>query len=255
MREIGLAPDILGELDERPLTLDEIHQLCKLLFIGEDTGVHLPLPPYQPTSPDQLRRQSWINSWAPFASKVGTLLQEEKLQWNPIKKRMTPWISMDKLQSILKAQFRESPRRPTRHNTSGHPGRGDNPAKFGESSRDRYSRADSERPRFSFRGNDPPSRAQSERGGKRWGSRDKAHEIEDLTLEEVIQRWSQKPPLFKRPNSLPNMLVTMPSVFPPINDEVEEHAYFDKWKKFDKEAFTDMSSDEMKPLLKRGMFM
>ena len=40
-----MAPDIFSVLDERPLTLDEIHQLSELLFLFEDGSGEIPLPP------------------------------------------------------------------------------------------------------------------------------------------------------------------------------------------------------------------
>ncbi|KAL7527561.1 hypothetical protein ACHAXR_002014, partial [Thalassiosira sp. AJA248-18] len=117
LREAGLAPDVLDDLDERPLTLDEIHQLCKLLFGGEDGDVDLPLPPYQPTASDQLRRTSWVDNWIPFIIGMETLVEKEKLQWNPIKKRLAPWIDVQKLESSLKEQLGQSSHASNGHGT------------------------------------------------------------------------------------------------------------------------------------------
>ena len=34
LRESGLAPDLLDHLDERPFTLDEVHEFCAMMFAG-----------------------------------------------------------------------------------------------------------------------------------------------------------------------------------------------------------------------------
>ena len=52
-----------------------------------------------------------------------------------------------------------------------------------------------------------------------------------------------------------HLLITVCRVFPALNHKVEEHTYFSKWKAFDKEAFSDMGNDELKPLLYRGMYL
>ncbi len=43
LREAGLLPDIFNYLDERPLTLDELHELCETFFIGDDGCIDSPL--------------------------------------------------------------------------------------------------------------------------------------------------------------------------------------------------------------------
>ena len=105
LREAGLAPDIFTVLDERPLTLDEIHQLSELLFLGEDGSGAIPHPPYQPTRAAQLRQTSWISNWTPFITGMKHLIGRQKLQWNPLKKKMTPWIDLKKLESSLRGQL------------------------------------------------------------------------------------------------------------------------------------------------------
>ena len=75
----------------------------------------------------------------------------------------------------------------------------------------------------------------------------------DLTLEQVIQRWSHQPSDYKRYHSLQHLLVTVPDIFPPTNSKVETHEYFAKWKTLDSGAFEDVSGDELDELLKRAV--
>ena len=71
------------------------------------------------------------------------------------------------------------------------------------------------------------------------------------TLELVIQRWSHQPPDYKKLNSMQNLLVNMPNLFPPKNTAVEAHEYFGKWKCLSREAFTG-EGEELNCLLKRA---
>eukprot|EP00584_Thalassiosira_punctigera_P022723 CAMPEP_0172574774 /NCGR_PEP_ID=MMETSP1067-20121228/136874_1 /TAXON_ID=265564 ORGANISM="Thalassiosira punctigera, Strain Tpunct2005C2" /NCGR_SAMPLE_ID=MMETSP1067 /ASSEMBLY_ACC=CAM_ASM_000444 /LENGTH=445 /DNA_ID=CAMNT_0013367407 /DNA_START=1 /DNA_END=1338 /DNA_ORIENTATION=- len=105
LREAGLAPEVVNCLDKRPLTLDEIHQLCQVLFVGEDGGDDIPLPPYQPSEGSHLRRHSWVKVWQIFNVGIREKVEKEKPQWNPVKEKLTPWIDLDQLESNLKEQF------------------------------------------------------------------------------------------------------------------------------------------------------
>jgi len=239
LREVGLAPCILGDLDQRSLTLDEIHQLCLILFVGEGDSVDLPLPPYQPTCSHQLERSSWLECWIPFIVALEGLIEKEKLQWNPIKNRMAPWIDLKKLESTLKSQFEESSERfeARRSFTQAHPPRRG-------PGRNRHTGRDPDGDKFGR--NQPTISTIHEK---------KSHidpRLSGLTLEEAIQRWSHQPPNYKRANSLQRLLITVPRAFPPMNHKVEEHDYFSKWKTFDNEAFSDLCDDDLKPLLQRG---
>ena len=71
LRESGFSPELMDDLDERPLNLDEIHQLCKALFVGEDNSITLPHPT--------------LACWNEFGQALVKLVKREKTQWNPIK--------------------------------------------------------------------------------------------------------------------------------------------------------------------------
>lgn len=81
LREMGFHDRVLDMIDERSLTTGEVGDFCRLLFgVGKFDGVPDP-------SVD----------WKIFLSHVRKLQKKENLQWNPIKKKMTPWIDIDKL--------------------------------------------------------------------------------------------------------------------------------------------------------------
>ena len=52
--------------------------------------------------------------------------------------------------------------------------------------------------------------------------------------------------------SLQHFILTVPLMFPPTNDKVELHKYFNKWKTVDSEAFTGVDGDERTKLLLQG---
>jgi hypothetical protein len=70
-------------LDERPLSKAELHLFCGLLF-----GTHLN------EIPDP------ISDWDSFISYVEDRLGHEIPQWNPLTKKIRPWINLKKLNSI-----------------------------------------------------------------------------------------------------------------------------------------------------------
>jgi len=82
LREMGFHDRVLDMIDERQLTSSEIRDFCVLLF-GECDG----LP-----DPD--------TDWNAFSMHVKELLSKEDLQWNPVTKRMSPWIDMKQLDRI-----------------------------------------------------------------------------------------------------------------------------------------------------------
>ena len=44
LSESGLTPGVMNNMDERQLSLDEIHQQSEMLFLGDDSSVALPNP-------------------------------------------------------------------------------------------------------------------------------------------------------------------------------------------------------------------
>mmetsp|Transcript_13118 Transcript_13118/g.19088 ORF Transcript_13118/g.19088 Transcript_13118/m.19088 type:complete len:480 (-) Transcript_13118:777-2216(-) len=80
-REMGYHDRIFDLIDERPLTRGEVRQFCALIF-GVDDLDELPDP---------------AADWKGFIQKVDFFVKQEKLQWNPIRKRLLPWINTRQL--------------------------------------------------------------------------------------------------------------------------------------------------------------
>lgn len=83
MREAGLVWGLVDDMDERPLTLDEIHQFCKMFFLGEK---------YDLIHPE--------DDWERFLEGLEHVLGQQKLVYNPVAKKQTPWIDIQKLDAI-----------------------------------------------------------------------------------------------------------------------------------------------------------
>lgn len=81
MREMGFHHKLFDLIDERPLTRDELKDFFLLIY-GADALDGLPDPQID---------------WARFLDRIATVTSQEKRQWNPIKKRMTHWIDIQKL--------------------------------------------------------------------------------------------------------------------------------------------------------------
>lgn len=201
IREAGLASDIIDDLDEKAFTAHDVHQFCKEFFIG-DKDIDLPHP----------------RNWDAFMRGLKLLLKNEKLQWNPMKKKLLPWIDFETLERMF-----------------GTPKAGKEPP---EESSANFEQQPTHRPH-------PQSRAQASTHTPA------SNNDSDMSLEQMIKRWSHKDN--KTMNSLQDLLVNVPTIFPPTNTKVESHDYFSKWKVFSAEAFSSTDSDELGELLKRAV--
>jgi hypothetical protein len=84
MREFGYHHPLFDLLDERPFTKDEIRMFCELLFgAAAMDGV-----------PDAAA------DWKGFVACLVKLLDKESKQWNPVSKRVEPWINIRTLKRI-----------------------------------------------------------------------------------------------------------------------------------------------------------
>ena len=75
IREMGFNHKLFDLLDERALTKDELLSFFTLIF-GEFDGIPDP----------QI-------DWKGFVNHITTAVNQERRQWNPIKKKMMPWIA------------------------------------------------------------------------------------------------------------------------------------------------------------------
>jgi hypothetical protein len=81
IREMGFNHRLFDLLDERQLTLDEVREFMLILF-GAEKLDGVPDPQID---------------WKGFLDHISILVQQERRQWNPIAKKMTPWVDMKKL--------------------------------------------------------------------------------------------------------------------------------------------------------------
>jgi len=82
LREMGYHHRVFDMLDERSFTHEEVREFCNLVLV-EDNSRELPDP---------------SEDWDDFSREVKRLLAKQKNQWNPIDKKVTPWIDMRKME-------------------------------------------------------------------------------------------------------------------------------------------------------------
>jgi hypothetical protein len=210
LREAGLLPDIFNYLDERPLTLDELHEFCETFFIGDDGCIDLPHP----------RKSSWNN----FFFALTMLVEKAKMQWNPVKKKMMPWIDLDRVKAM-----NDSGKLGCRRHSVGSHGTTDS--------------TKNDRPKS------PPSDCQENGPSSKWLPKQNKWLPKQKRPE---QKRSTSDNQKKEATGLQHFILTVPMMFPPTNDKVEPHEYFNKWKTVDSEAFTGVDGDELTELLLRG---
>jgi len=84
IREMGFSHKLFDLLDERPLTKDELKDFFLLIF-GPSKLDGMPDPQID---------------WKGFVKHIDTIVtKHEKKQWNPVKKVVTPWVDVKKLNS------------------------------------------------------------------------------------------------------------------------------------------------------------
>lgn len=84
IREMGFSHKLFDLLDERRFTKEELRQFFLLIF-GPDKLDGLPDPQID---------------WEGFLRRLKRIVDGEKQQWNPVKKKVTPWVDVKKLNSI-----------------------------------------------------------------------------------------------------------------------------------------------------------
>ena len=231
LRESGVAPDLFDDLDERQLTISEIHQFCNMMFVERGRA---PLP-----NPNL--------SWSAFLRALEGLMENEKPQWNAIKKGFTPWVDC----SIVKEYETPKAQSSSRWRVSSRAAREPEEMRSASQRCNRpprdfdYRRSQSDSDATSGRAQlEPP--ASSSTAARPIG-------ISGVTLSDRLKSWSHPTKDAKKPFSVDKLLVTVPLLFPPDNDLVEDHPYFSKWKAIDEDAFKNIEDEaQMKLLLTRG---
>ena len=85
LREMGYHNRVFDMVDERPLTHQELKDFCGLLLIDRQPYDQLPDP---------------AADWKEFSRAIKGLLAKQPGQWNPKKKKVTPWIDVKKMDKI-----------------------------------------------------------------------------------------------------------------------------------------------------------
>lgn len=246
-----MGTDIMDMLDEKPFTLEEIREFCVEFFLGKDL-LALRNPNVDPNG---------------FFEDLEKIISKEKLVWNPLKNKPTPWIDVEKLKLIAGRTSggtvlsrRAFLRRATSDYVPGNNRKAN--LQFASSSDVFPNRRSRDLRSRSFR-QDPPEAAQggafrascpkASNNMKAMGAsfnRDKSSTTKDL--KEAIQQWSHHAPDYKKMKPLQVLLVDAPKLFPPRNPWVESHEHFFKWKEFSEDAFIGESGDSLIALLKRA---
>jgi len=82
IREMGFSHKLFDLLDERPLTKDELKEFFALIF-GPEKLYGMPDPQID---------------WKGFSKHIEKIVEKhEQKQWNPVKKTITPWVDVKKL--------------------------------------------------------------------------------------------------------------------------------------------------------------
>jgi hypothetical protein len=82
-RELGYHDRLFDLIDERALTKGELRDFCVLLFGSELSVV-----------PDP------VSDWKSFIAYIQRALVNEREQWNPMKKKPSPWINIKRLSRV-----------------------------------------------------------------------------------------------------------------------------------------------------------
>jgi len=226
LREAGLVTSIFDCLDEHSFKLDELYKFCKSLFVGENSGVKLPLP-----------RQDSKESIADFVHSLKKLVEKEELQWNPAKKKIMPWIDVHMLEIML-----------CRHHDRDHHKRGEDSKTREHHSSDSHHKTGSNIHRDSHE----KVRSTSGHHGEHQQERPDHQKRPQRPTGRRLSMQSPSDQKQYKCDPLQQFLLSIPLRFPPINDEVEPHEYFDKWQAFDEEAFEVDGGEDLKILLGRG---
>jgi hypothetical protein len=84
MREMGFHDRLFDLIDQSKLSRSDIRDVCALI-LGDTKFDGVPDPAVD---------------WAGFINSISHLVQTEEQQWNPIKKRQKPWISINRLNRV-----------------------------------------------------------------------------------------------------------------------------------------------------------
>jgi hypothetical protein len=232
VRELGYSMPALDEMDERGLTLTELHSFVQFLF-----GVTLPLPQ---------------QNWSLFCHRIQECQAREVQHWNPVLKCVTPWINMSLLQSIygplashIPAPQQPRPNASTTFTTSCRPS-SHQPTSSTQSFQQPASFAHPTTPPSTHtQGTSsihPPSGADSH-------PHKTTHVQTTTQLIPVLERqWSKVPPQYTHIKPLTELLATLSTDTFTV---VPHHVYFDKFHPFAPGAFITEDTNVVKRAVRK----
>ena len=87
---MGYHDRVFDLLDERPFTTEELREFCSVLLLEPSVTSAAAVMELPDPSAD----------WATFYRTVKALLGNQSSQWNPITKKLSPWIDLKSLDKI-----------------------------------------------------------------------------------------------------------------------------------------------------------
>ena len=268
IREAGLGTELMDLLDEKSFTIEEIRDFCVELFIGPKNELSLRNPNLD---------------FKGFIDDLEAATKKESLVWNPMKKKLTPWIDVQKIKLMFEKSMNEKNRDmnaydksafqndlgDTRDRSNGR--RAERSRGFAKSKtmhaevvpENKRSATNDSRSRERSRGRGLPKSktmpaevpenkrsATNDSRSRKVSNMDEDNGSKAKDLKEYMQQWSHEAPDYKQLKPLQVLLVNVPDLFPPKNKFVESHEYYLNWK-----VFSDLSGesgDELKELLRRA---
>ena len=266
-RELGFRVDVLDAIDERALTLSEVRDLCYLLFATQ------PLP------------DPAVN-WDAFMQAVSSLVAREKQQWNPVTRKVSPWINLHDLNRLYGGVARgHAAPQPHPMMQQGYPTQQQHQSQQYQQQRpppptpQQYPPYTTQTPSHNAPAQQPPMRpstsqmpshsAPPQRPMQHSVPHPPASDSQPTSVPEapnngtgsdiaavktsVMTKWALQPPNFQAPRPIAYLLGTLHTTFPPANG-IEPHEYFNKWKPFSVEALSSGQTAVIKRAVRKTKF-
>jgi hypothetical protein len=254
-RESGVRIDVLDEIDEQALNMRQVRDLCNLLFSSPTV---LPDPAVD---------------WNAFFQAVSNAMAAEKPQWNPVTRKLSPWINLTHLnrlygtppqpqypQQYPQAQYPRPFSQPQQQQTPPPPTYQQSPPPYYKPPPPPpapMAYQQSPRPPTYQQQQPPPPNVH----GQPQPQGTRPHPIQQsqthpvpvkdnsvATLKaDILKTWALQPPTLQLLRPIYYLLGTVHITFPPAFG-VEPHAYFSKWKPLSLDAL----SSGQEAVLKRG---
>jgi len=284
IREMGASMPTLDHLDNRPSSLNEIRNICLLLFTPKiafpDANVNLP---------------SFLNA-------IKNAMAYEVQQWNPVTKTLAPWIDLSLLEAIY-SEGLPRPRRPLPNNQGqdhyvsqnqpfgtyssyeGHQQNNQTQKQFFESQQQNYSNKASSHqhqsqiptqqnhqhvthPQYDYCSKSqfvnapvaenqqpclPPIKPLYDASIDSNTGRGASETDLSLLKKNILMNWALLPPNYQTLHPLKCLLITVHNTFPPAFG-VETHDYFQKWNSLSLLAFQNGEKTVLKRATRKLKF-